>query len=187
VTLGTSTNCGACGEPCNEKNDICLEKENLLGEPPPVPPLFYCGVVCAPGSGTVECGGVCVNKVCVSGQMFNASTCQCECPSGTELCGGTCISSQCVNGYQFDSATCSCQCLLGIVYGNGCFPDCSPGCFQRTYDAAGVYSGGGTCEPGNTPSACGHNGPLCWSCSDPGLPAWLVDIYCEPNEDCSTQ
>jgi CXCXC repeat len=58
------------------------------------------GTCAACPSEQVLCGGSCVSNSCLtnSGQVFNTTTCQCECPSGTvELSNGTCVTS-CAGG-----------------------------------------------------------------------------------------
>jgi hypothetical protein len=57
-----------------------------------------CAAACE--SGQVLCNGNCVSDSCLanSGQVFNTSTCQCECPTGrVKLSNGTCA-KPCPNG-----------------------------------------------------------------------------------------
>jgi hypothetical protein len=46
----------------------------------------------------------------VTGQTYNCSTCECECPSGQVLCNGSCVSNNCGAVGILNPNTCACEC-----------------------------------------------------------------------------
>ena len=73
--------CKRTGKHCT-RNDQCCSK------------ICSSGTCAACLSGQVLCGGSCVSNSCLtnSGQVFNTSTCQCECPTDrVKLSNGTCV------------------------------------------------------------------------------------------------
>src|SRR5918998_5025572 len=97
--------CKPTGKKCKKNKQCC--SGNCSG-----------GTCAACPSGQVLCGGSCVSNSCLtnSGQVFNTTTCQCECPSGTlTLSNGTCVTS-CFVG---DCPGCE-GCAVGIS-ANYCF------------------------------------------------------------------
>jgi len=66
------------------------------------------GVECCTGD-QVCCNSHCAHTTCtVTGQTFNSTTCQCECPAGTEVCGGNCVSFCPSPTTRLPDCTCAC-------------------------------------------------------------------------------
>jgi hypothetical protein len=109
------------------------------------------GTCAACASGQVLCGGSCVSNSCLanSGQVFNTTTCQCECPSGTlTLSNGTCVTS-CFGG---DCPGCE-GCAAGIS-ANYCFnlAGSQAGCATDNDCRTGEFCASGT--SGSCQTAC---------------------------------
>src|SRR5215217_6472204 len=97
------------------------------------------------------CGPNFTKPTCtVTGQTYNCSTCQCECPSGQEVCGGSCATTCCTpNGGICINAD---ECCSGICLGT--CSACPPG---------GVELTNGTCARPCTAGECGGAGCLCFT------------------------
>ena len=109
------------------------------------------GTCTACASGQVLCGGSCVSNSCLtnSGQVFNTTTCQCECPSGAiTLSNGTCVTS-CFGG---DCPDCE-GCARGIS-ANYCFNlsgRFAP-CATDSQCPTGEFCASGSCQTACTPT-----------------------------------
>jgi hypothetical protein len=134
-----------------------------IAEEPDQPPPINCGL-CTPAAtqGMICCvppppvggDGICVNPACTNGQVFNPTTCLCECPTGLTPCGTQCCQPNqvCQNGQCIDLCPPGGFVCLGPPpyccfpppgYPPYCFyfPDGSPGCCALHYsDPATVCS-----------------------------------------------
>jgi hypothetical protein len=132
--------CKRAGKACKKNTQCC--SGNCVNAPT--------GTCAACPSGQVLCNGNCVSNSCLanSGQVFNSSTCQCECPSGRVLLSnGTCATPcttapECTggcecNGHSVNTAQgfCSTQTL-----GGGCATDaeCPTGQFCADLGTTGI-------------------------------------------------
>jgi len=107
------------------------------------------------------CGPSFTKPTCpeVTGQTYNCSTCQCECPTGQEECGGKCGTSiggtcttndQCCSG-NCSSGTCAAACKPNFTEESTCLADsecCSNACVHT--DPTDPTSGG--CLPCHCPN-----------------------------------
>jgi len=113
---------------------------------------------CACGPGTFECTntGICVGP-CGPGQVFNAATCQCECPTGAAACGQTC----CAPGQVCANGACCINPLTCTATTECC------GGFRCT----GSAKGPGTCVPCTNPPSCKSSTQCCsgYVCAAPGV------------------
>ena len=116
--------CKRNGKACKKNTQCC--SGNCVNAPT--------GTCVACPSGQVLCNGNCVSNSCLanSGQVFNSSTCQCECPSGRVL---------------LSNGTCALACGAGL-------PDC-PNCSGNGFPSCDTEAGTGRtfCE-GETAGTC---------------------------------
>ncbi len=93
VALGTSSNCGACGDTCDAAANetcvagVCTVSTGLVCEAP----QLDCGGDACVDSGTdnAHCGEC--NTACTGGTSCVAG--ECLCPDGQELCGNACVAT----------------------------------------------------------------------------------------------
>jgi hypothetical protein len=150
-------NTTCCGENCCASGTTCCNADLGLC----CPTGTCCGsggdAVCCP-SNQVCCGGRCVVNTCPGDQVFNFTTCRCECPaatprscpnnqccpSDTTCCGNTCCASGttcCGSG-----ATATCCSSTGTRCCNGVCTPCLPGGSRRC--PGETCTGGGQCCSG---------------------------------------
>ena len=104
-TAGAAGRCFQGGHGCREHSECC---SNFCD-----PLTAECG--CQPGTFMCASTGICVGP-CPTGQVFNATTCECECPPNTIPVNGTCCanplqcgsSSDCCSGFRCDPKTGTC-------------------------------------------------------------------------------
>ena len=151
-TLGSLGGVAAADEECKPLNKKCRKNHQCCSGKCDSA-SGTCAAACA--SGQVLCNGSCVSNSCLanSGQVFNSSTCQCECPSGRVLLSNGTCATPCSTAPE-----CSCTCigrfpnavegLCGTVsFGDPCATDasCPPGEFCRA--RPGSVPTSGVCTP----------------------------------------
>lgn len=140
--------CRLAGHVCRQNSDCCSG---------------FCDpstATCACGPGTFECPstGICVGP-CPDGQVFNATTCQCECPSGTTTCGTAC----CATHETCCSGTC---CPAGQVCAGGACCINPVTCTATSqcctgFKCTGTAARPGVCQPCTNPTRCSARTPCC--------------------------
>jgi hypothetical protein len=157
VNLETNIDhCGGCHHPCRASGESCTAGKCACpaGEGP------IDGVCCPTGDSV--CSGECVDEQtdtrncgmcgngCASGTCVGGA---CTCPTGESVCGGAC----CDIGQACDRATHTC------TFSCSSERPCNGGCCSAAAD--------GTCQPGDTVTACGAKGvcaDCATDCSTPG-------------------
>jgi hypothetical protein len=132
--------CKRNGKNCT-RNDQCCSKNCSGGT---------CAAACA--SGQVLCNGNCVSNSCLtnSGQVFNTSTCQCECPTDrVKLSNGTCA-KPCTS--DDDCAGFPCGCFN--ISGEGTFCATTGSGNVCDFDLPGFCGTGELCSVGVCFTAC---------------------------------
>jgi hypothetical protein len=121
----------------------------------------------------------------VTGQTYNCSRCQCECPSGQVACNGSCVSNSCPTGQTFNPSSCTCctsnggsctsgtQCCSGNCDSGACLPPVGPNLVVCVCQDTQVFSRctSVTCaQPGQVcgPLCAQHGGINSGSCTPNG-------------------
>jgi hypothetical protein len=119
-----------------------------------------CAPACA--SGQVLCNGNCVSNSCLtnSGQVFNTSTCQCECPT---------------DRVKLSNGTCAKPCAFGTADCDGCGIGCAEDVLGSRYCISGVVDSAPPCA---NDSGC-PSGEICINVPAPiGSPPTVCAAAC---------
>jgi hypothetical protein len=195
VDLNTNSNCGDCGNNCNNS-------------PNPIGSSCQSSSCQCPADKPDVCGGLCVNKqtdndhcgdLCLSCPTSLGQTCQngsCQCPAGQEPdpVTGQC-QNQCPSGQHFDSTTGKCvqctsneQCggsFIGGAHGvcslapNTAYTNTCIGCNGDFTCSPGEFCDGssGLCCPGGTLPSGGHIYKVCDSPQGRGCFNTATDVH----------
>jgi hypothetical protein len=114
---------------CRKNGTVCRQNIECCSEFCD-PATLRCA--CTPGAEVCPSTGSCV-PACTGTQVFNTTTCRCECPTGTTACGSTCCTSTqaCTSGVCCQNPT-TCDSLT----------DCCPEFF-----CSNTKGGPGVCTP----------------------------------------